>query len=259
MQNLKIAALQAHQAWENKRENLKHFELLLLNLEEDVDILFLPEMFHTGFTMNVEELGETMEESTGINWLRKIAEEKQCAVCTSLIVRELDYFYNRLVFITPDHKLFHYDKNQLFTLANEDDYFTPGSHNKIVEYKGWKINLQVCYDLRFPENVRNKVEEDGSFMYDALIYVANWPERRSHHWKTLLQARAIENQVYVAGCNRVGKDDNEITYSGDSMLVNPLGEVEATSNEEEILYSIWNWEKLSVTRDRLAFLKDRTR
>lgn len=259
MQNLKVAALQANQLWENKRGNLTHFDNLLLNLADDVDLLLLPEMFHTGFTMNVHEMGETMEESMGIEWLRKVAKEKNTAVCTSLIIKELDYYYNRLIFVTPDNKLFHYDKNQLFTLANEDEYFTPGGHSKIVDYKGWKINLQVCYDLRFPENVRNKVLEDESFNYDAIVYVANWPERRGHHWKTLLQARAIENQVYVAGCNRVGEDANEIRYSGDSMLVNALGEVEATSNQEEILYGTWNWESLSVTRERLAFLKDRTR
>lgn len=259
MQDLKVALVQAHQAWEDKRANLEHFENLLLNLDSDVDLLAFPEMFHTGFTMNVQEMGESMEESEGINWLRKVAKEKNTAVCASLIIKEHNYFYNRFIFITPDNKLFHYDKNQLFTLANEDDHFTPGHHQKIVDYKGWKLKLQVCYDLRFPENARNKVDEEHNFDFDALIYLANWPERRVTHWTSLLRARAIENQCYLLGCNRVGEDDNEIKYNGNSMIIDPLGEILANSEKEEILYATWNYEHLASNRERFAFLKDRTR
>ncbi len=255
MQNLSVTLVQTTQQWENKAGNLTHFDDLFAQLPE-TDLVLLPEMFHTGFSMNAEALAETMN-AVGIAWLQKMAKEKDTAIYTSLIIKEGDHFYNRGVFVHPDGNIDIYDKQKRFAMAGEDLVYSAGEKPTIVQWKGWNINLQICYDLRFPEIVRNSLNEDGSAAYDVILYVANWPERRALHWKSLLVARAIENQCYVAGLNRVGTDGNGLTYSGDSMVVDALGTVHGcTPSVEEIKTVELNYTDLMTVRQQLPFLKD---
>ena len=256
MQDLDVVLVQANQLWENKVGNLDNYSSLLKEVDT-CDLIILPEMFHTGFSMNVEELAEEMENSIGINWLKKIASQKKSAIYTSLIIKENNQFYNRGVFIYPDGQIEKYDKRKSFGLAGEDKYFTAGTEKKVIEYKGWKIQLQICYDLRFPEIARNKIESNLLPTYDVLLYVANWPEKRNLHWKTLLRARAIENQCYVIGVNRVGVDGKELNYSGDSIVVDALGNENGCAPSCENLLKIkLQKEDLDKIRRDLPFLKD---
>lgn len=256
MQDLRITIVQANQIWEDKQANLAHYESLITSIEP-TDILMFPEMFHTGFSMNVEALAETMENSLGINWLKSCAKTNNSAVYTSLIIEENNAFYNRGVFIEPSGKLSIYDKRKCFSLAHEDDFFTAGQNEIIVEYKSWKIQLQICYDLRFPEIVRNRMEENVP-AYDVILYVANWPKKRAEHWKALLKARAIENQCYVVGVNRVGMDGKGLEYSGDSSCYNALGKQEYTIDGiERVEQTTFSYKKLSEIRNSIPFLKDR--
>jgi omega-amidase len=255
MQDLKVSLVQTHQFWEDKQRNFEHFENILSGLEP-TDILIFPEMFHTGFTMNAKEMSEPMG-GEGIQWLTAQAKKWKTAVVASLIIEEDDHYFNRMVFIEPTGQIHTYNKRKLFTLAKEDKHYTKGSENTIVRYKGWNILLQVCYDLRFPEQCRNTVNSSGEPAYDLLIYVANWPNRRSLHWKTLLQARAIENQCYVAAVNRVGRDANELDYSGDSSIIDALGVFLSTEeNSETLLSCTLNFADLNDIRVKLPFLKD---
>lgn len=258
MQDLKVAIVQANQVWENKNANLAHFENLLESVnKKQVDLIILPEMFHTGFSMSSKMLAEEMENSLGLNWLSNIAFKKNAAVFTSLIIKEGDSYFNRGIFIYPDGKVITYDKRKLFSLANEDKFYTAGNKKVIIDFKGWKIQLQICYDLRFPEISRNDIDIQRNPHYDLLIYVANWPEKRKHHWKSLLLARAIENQCYVIGVNRVGTDGNGLNYSGDSCSIDPLGEeISCNSNTEQLLFVTISQETLSKVRQSLPFLKD---
>lgn len=256
MQNLKVTLIQTEQFWEDKTKNLRHFEQHLNTVPKDTSIVVLPEMFHTGFSMNSEELAETMNEE-GLNWLKKQAEKHGAAFVASIIIEENNKFYNRMVFVTPEAEVYSYDKRKLFGLGKEDQHYSPGTSNTIVNYKHWKILLQVCYDLRFPEISRNKIDEDGYPLYDAIIYVANWPKKRSSHWRALLQARAIENQCYVVAVNRVGTDANNLDYSGDSCVINPLGEILDHKQDVECVFSEELDRKLvDEVRENLPFLKD---
>lgn len=255
MQNLSVTLVQTTQQWENKAGNLIHFDNLFTQLPA-TDLVLLPEMFHTGFSMNAEALAETMN-ATGIAWLKKMAREKDTAIYTSLIIKEGGHFYNRGVFVQPDGNIEIYDKQKRFAMAGEDLVYSAGEKPTIVQWKGWNINLQICYDLRFPEIVRNSLNEGGSPAYDVILYVANWPERRALHWKSLLVARAIENQCFVAGLNRVGTDGNGLTYSGDSMVVDAQGTVHGcTPSVEEIKTVELNYTDLITVRQQLPFLKD---
>lgn len=255
MQDLKVTLIQVNQEWEDKEVNLTHFNNMFSEIDNPTDVIVLPEMFQTAFTMNVETMTETMD-GTSLSWLKQKSREKDAAIIASLIIEEDGNYYNRMVFVTPDLQVRHYDKRKLFTLAKEDKHYTAGKENTIVEYKGWKLLLQVCYDLRFPEVARNKVL-DGAYDYDAIVYVANWPEKRSLHWKVLLQARAIENQCYVIGVNRVGEDANALNYSGDSCLISPIGEIEQYHAYDEIIMSdMLEAEALEETRSKLPFLQD---
>jgi predicted amidohydrolase len=254
MQDLNIGLLQFDQSWENKTRNYQKIHSFLKDKKE-FDLLLLPEMFHTGFTMNVE-MSETMVNSQGINFLKELSKEKQCAIFTSLIIQEKGHFFNRGVFIQPDEQVIIYDKRKTFGLAGEDKIFDCGKSKIIVEYKGWKLNLQICYDLRFPELSGNRVD-NGVALYDASLFIANWPEKRSEHWKTLLKARAIENQSYVLACNRVGKDANKLSYSGDSCIIDALGSVLSSSTEEGLIVFKIKKEPLREIRKNLPFLKDK--
>lgn len=255
MQDLTVTLVQANQIWEDKQANLDHYSVLLAQIET-TDLVILPEMFHTGFSMNAEKLAETMEVSEGIDWLKNKSIELNAAFYTSLIIKEKDKYYNRGVFVHPEGKIETYDKRKSFGLAGEDEVYCAGTERKIVNYKNWNIQLQICYDLRFPEISRNHLVNETP-LYDLLIYVANWPEKRSLHWKSLLVARAIENQAYVVGVNRVGMDGKSLNYSGDSMMIDMLGSVnDCKKSIEELKHYKLNASVLKDSRDALPFLKD---
>ncbi|MBL4863182.1 MAG: nitrilase family protein [Crocinitomicaceae bacterium] len=256
MQDLKLTLVQADQIWEDKNANFKNYERLLTGIESD--LIILPEMFQTGFSMNTEHLSEAFSASESIAWLQQMAKKLNAAFYTSLMIKEGDNVFNRGVFVQPDGQVLHYDKRKTFSLAGEDKFIQRGNKETIVDYKNWKIQLQVCYDLRFPEIVRNRIESNQKPAYDLILYVANWPEKRALHWSSLLKARAIENQCYVVGVNRVGIDNNTFSYSGNSMIVNALGKCEElTPHKEHIKTVALNFEELNELRETLPFLIDR--
>lgn len=251
MENLKITVFQGYLFWEKIDQNLQNIELRLSNIRAKTDLIILPEMFNTGFTMNAAGLAEPMGGKT-MQWMHKIAKQYDCVLTGSLIITEGGKFYNRLIWMQPDGVCNYYDKRHLFTLGKEDDVYTPGTKRLIVELKGWKICPVICYDLRFPVWLRNT---DAA--YDLLIVVANWPERRALHWRTLLPARAVENQSYVVGVNRVGHDGNEIYHSGDSTCVDPNGNVIYYKRDEQDLYTFpIIGDEVVKTRRLMPFLKD---
>lgn len=225
------------------------------NISVKTEVVVLPEMFSTGFSMKPELLAETMDGET-VQWMKRTAAAKKIILTGSLIIKEGNNYYNRLIWMLPNGQYGVYDKRHRFAFAGEDNHYTAGTKRLIASVKGWKINLQVCYDLRFPVWARQQSQPEGP-EYDVLIYVANWPERRSLAWKTLLQARAIENQCYVIGVNRVGNDGNNIYHSGDSMIIDPMGEVLYTKKDEEDVFTIQLEKKqLDNVREKLPFLKD---
>lgn len=230
MDNLIITTIQTHLYWEDVAKNLAHFDAKINAINAKTDVVVLPEMFTTGFTMNPDVLAEE-HGGKGLQWMMQKSKEKNCVVVGSISVKENNKFYNRLYWTKPDGSYEFYDKRHLFHVGNEDQYYTAGNKKLVIEYKGWKICPLICYDLRFPVWSRNTKDNT----YDVLIYVANWPQVRSYPWKQLLIARAIENQVYVVGVNRIGEDDNSIIHSGDSAIINPRGELLNTpSNKDSI-------------------------
>lgn len=266
MSTLTISVIQTHLHWENKPANLQMLEEKIMSIAEKTELVVLPEMFSTGFSMRPEELAETMEGET-VQWMKRIAAQKKVILTGSVIIKEESAdgqvnYYNRLIWMLPNGQYGVYDKRHRFAYAGEDDHYTAGSKRLIASVKGWKINLLVCYDLRFPVWARQQTRNVSTSLsagpeYDVLVYVANWPERRIQAWKTLLQARAIENQCYVVGANRVGDDGNKIHYSGESMIIDPLGEVLYTKKDEEDIYTI-TLEKtqLDSVREKFPFWKD---
>ena len=258
MQDLTISLVQINQKWESKEHNFSKYEFFLNSIENS-QLIVLPEMFHTGFSMNVKNLAEEMNNSIGLKWLKKWSAKKNAAFYTSLIIRDGNDFYNRGVFVFPSGIIEYYDKRKSFGMADEHLFFTAGQKARIVEYLGWKINLQICYDLRFPLISLNSIGVDDAPNYDLMIYVANWPEKRSWHWKSLLVSRAIENQSFVIGVNRVGIDEKNLNYSGDSMMCDANGEIIiSNNNEEKVLTKTINIESLKQLRARLPFLKDQS-
>ncbi|ULQ55621.1 nitrilase family protein [Flavihumibacter rivuli] len=261
MSTLHITTIQTSLFWEDKSANLLMLEEKIRGVKEKMEVVVLPEMFSTGFSMQPAKLAETMDGPT-MSWMKRVAAENRIILTGSIIIREGDAFYNRLVWMLPNGTYGSYDKRHLFGFAGEDQHYAQGTKRFIASVKGWKINLQVCYDLRFPVWARqqqNSAEDEVSLLpeYDVLINVANWPERRSHAWRTLLTARAIENQCFVVGVNRVGKDGNDIYHSGDSMVLNPMGEViYHKAHEEEVHTVVLEKKELEETRARFPFLKD---
>lgn len=252
---LHITTVQTSLVWENKAANLQMLSEKINNIQEKTHIVVLPEMFSTGFSMKPETLAETME-GPSVEWMKKTAAAKRVILTGSLIIEEGGKFFNRLIWMLPNGQYGTYDKRHLFGYGGEDNHYTPGSKRLITSVNGWSINLQVCYDLRFPVWARQQ-QRDAAPEYDVLIYVANWPERRSHPWKTLLQARAIENQCYVVGVNRVGDDGNSIYHSGDTMVVSPLGEMlYHQCDREEVHTIVLDKERLLETRSKFPFLRD---
>lgn len=219
MKDLRITLIQTTLHWENKERNAALFEALCQKIiTGTTDIILLPEMFGTGFTMQAESNAVTMDSSL-VNWMKTTARKKKAVVCGSLIIKEKKHFYNRLIWMEPSGNYTCYDKRHLFSLAREERTYRAGKSKIIIDYKGWKICPLICYDLRFPVWSR-RTQKDN---FDVLLYVANWPERRNFAWKQLLIARAIENQCYVAGVNRIGKDGNGINHTGDSAVLDPYG------------------------------------
>lgn len=227
----------------------------IMGISVKTNLVILPEMFSTGFSMKPSDLAETMDGET-IGWMKRIASTKKIILTGSLIIKDNDQYFNRLIWMLPNGTLGFYDKRHLFAYAGEDQHYTAGSKRMITSVNGWKINLQICYDLRFPVWARQQSHHESP-EFDVLIYVANWPEKRSHAWKTLLTARAIENQSYVIGVNRVGKDGNQIHHSGDSMLIDPLGNILFTKSQEEVVHSFELLkDSLNETRNQFPFWKD---
>ncbi len=255
MSTLSITTIQSNLIWEDKEANLQLLQKKIDSIEEKTEIVVLPEMFSTGFSMRAKELAETMEGDT-VEWMRTVSNKNGIILTGSVIIKEEDKYLNRLIWMLPNGQYGYYDKRHLFAYAEEDQYYNSGNKRLIASVKGWKVNLLVCYDLRFPVWSRQKPEESIP-EYDVLIYVANWPERRSHAWKTLLCARAIENQCYVVGVNRVGDDAKNIHYSGNSLVIDPMGQVLYHMADEEDVNTITLFkEKLTEVRTKYPFLND---
>lgn len=248
---MKIALIQSNLVWEDPVQNRTNFELKISEIKAEVDLIVLPEMFATGFTMRAAEAFETMQGET-LQWLQKMAKQKNCAITGSLIIKENESFYNRLLFVFPTAEIEYYDKRHLFSLAGEHKVFTAGTEKKIIEYLGWKICLQICYDLRFPVFSRNTEN------YDLLLYVANWPTVRTIAWDSLLRARAIENLSYVVAVNRVGLDGHNNEHIGHSQVIDFLGNYILPPQEIEAVF-ILDLDKNSLleTREKLNFLNDK--
>ena len=250
MDNLNVTVVQTALHWEDTTANLKQFDQKLNGLNGKTDLIILPEMFTTGFSMQPEKLAETMEGSA-LQWLREKAAQLNAAITGSLIIKEQQQFYNRLIWMEPSGKLHTYDKRHLFTLAKEQDHYTAGSKRLVVEWKGWRIMPLICYDLRFPVWSRNNLD------YDLLIYVANFPHRRRKAWRSLLLARAIENQAYTIGVNRVGEDGNNMYHSGDSAIIDYAGEYyQELAHIEAVCTTTLSYSKQKTFRSKLQFLPD---
>jgi len=251
MNKLKVTVIQSDIVWENPEENIKRFkDQILSNLGSDLYIL--PEMFNTGFTDNTTDFAETIEGDT-ITAIKAISQESSAAICGSLIIKEGDKNYNSCIFVTPDGGLKIYNKRHLFSYGGEAEMFSKGQERVVVEYMGWRIILLICYDLRFPVWSRNTDD------YDLMIYVANWPSSRRNVHDILVKARAIENQAYLAACNRVGTDGKSIDYNGGSCLINFKGDVlcQATDAKMQLITSILDLDELRVFRKSFPALNDR--
>jgi omega-amidase len=222
---MNISVIQSDIVWEDKSRNFQNLTELISPLFNKTDIVILPEMFNTGFSMNPSQLSELQSGET-FGWMKSIADKGNLGVCGSYIVKENENFFNRWVFVSSESEKWHYDKRHLFSMGGEDRLFSAGKERLIFTYRGAKISPYICYDLRFPVWSRNRNE------FDLMIYSANWPESRKDVWNTLLKARAIENQCYVAGSNRTGTDGTGIKYSGESMIINPRGEIIASAGSE---------------------------
>lgn len=254
---MKIALFQVDLFWENPEKNRFSIEQKLENLHKDTDIVVLPEMFDTGFSMNPFLLAENRRENA-VLWLQEMAKKYDILICGSLIIAENGKYFNRFWAVSAEGIMAQYDKKHLFSMAQENLHYAAGNEKIIFEHKGWKIRPLICYDLRFPIWSRNHFDAVGNADYDLLLYVANWPERRVQHWEKLLQARAIENQAYTIGVNRVGIDGSGIVYTGSSMAIDFLGNVmcENKMGEEIILYTDLRKDDLNIYREKFPAWKD---
>lgn len=248
---MKVAIFQTKLAWENPETNRIFIEEYVTNETQSFDLLVLPEMFTSGFTMNPRKVAEKMNGQT-IQWLQSLAKRKKTAITGSLVIEENGNYFNRMVFVFPSGEVEYYDKRHLFTLAGEHQNYQAGNEKKIIHYLNYKLCLQICYDLRFPVFARNA--ED----YDVLLYVANWPKPRISAWDALLKARAIENMCYTVGVNRIGFDANELEYTGHSQIIDFYGNTMINCESEQgiFIYEL-DKEAMMTTRQKLNFLKDR--
>jgi predicted amidohydrolase len=254
MANLSITTVQTNLYWEDKAANLKMLEEKIGELNH-AEVVVLPEMFSTGFSMRPEVMAEPIDGNT-VTWMKNLASKKNFILTGSLIIEEKGLYFNRLIWMQPNGQFGYYDKRHLFAYAGEHEHYTSGRKRLIVQVKGWRILLLTCYDLRFPVWSRQKIT-DNKPEYDAIVYVANWPDRRSHAWKALLVARAIENQCYVIGVNRTGVDGNGIYHSGHTSVIDPLGETIYQVNDlEETMTHSLSYQNLQSIREKLPFWKD---
>lgn len=251
MKALFVTLIQSDISWENKAQNTAAFSEKIRGLPKSSQIVFLPEMFATGFSMN-PQLAESMDGEI-ISWLRREAQATGKILCGSVMIKEEAAIFNRLIWMLPNGEFHYYDKRHLFAFGGEDKVFSSGNKRLIVQVNGWKLCLLICYDLRFPVWCRQK-----SPLYDALIFIANWPAKRSDIWECLLKARAIENQSFVIGLNRIGKDGSGLNHSGDSQIINPLGKIvqEAPSNKQSIIHYELDPREIQTTREHFPFLND---
>ncbi|MDD7884564.1 amidohydrolase [Flavivirga sp. 57AJ16] len=249
---LKIALMQSDLVWENPKQNLENFSKKINDISEAVDLIVLPEMFTTGFTMNAKDVAEPMDGKT-VKWMQSMASKLKTAIVGSIVVVEENNYYNRLLFVEPSGVVQHYDKRHTFTLVGEDKIYTAGAEKLIIDYKGWKICPLICYDLRFPVWARNTQD------YDVLLYVANWPKPRVSAWDALLKARAIENMSYCLGVNRVGMDGVNSEYSGHSAAYDVLGNIITSiePGQEQTQLVILEKRHIKAYRNKLKFLDDR--
>tara|TARA_B100000768_G_scaffold179389_2_gene196974 strand:+ start:187 stop:981 length:795 start_codon:yes stop_codon:yes gene_type:complete len=252
---LHIVGIQSPIIWENPNANRMAFSERIENAmkeKNDIDLIVLPEVFTTGFSMNIDAI-DSWKSGKTLDWMRDLSKKYNVAITGSVAFRfEEGIARNRSVFVKPDGSFECYDKRHLFTFGNENAHYQGGEARKIVEFRGWRILLQICYDLRFPSFSRNSI----SNIYDVALYVANWPEVRRHPWRTLLQARAIENQCYVVGVNRTGSDPNNIAYRGDSLGVDPYGNILSDADQGEALTLVCNRVTLDGFRSKFPVLED---
>ncbi len=245
MRDLRVTIIQSMLHWEDAEANRRMFAERISGLHGATDLVVLPEMFTTGFSMNSDQLFESMDGPT-VSWMKEQAEQMEVAIYGSIIIKENGHYFNRGLFVFPDGRVTSYDKRHLFRMAKEHAHFSPGRERVIVEYRGWRILLQVCYDLRFPVFSRNRGD------HDLMLYVANWPEARRYPWSQLLLARAIENQSYVVGVNRVGMDGKGIHYTGDSVIIDMKGGLLAACEPatEQAVTSTLEHQELSLFREK---------
>lgn len=249
---LTFTLIQSELQWENTRENLQNFEQKIKNIVGKKEVVVLPEMFTTGFSINPSKIAETMDGKT-LHWMKKESREHKIILTGSLIIQENNTFFNRQIWMQPNELYGVYDKRHLFSMSGEDKEFSAGKKKFIAQVKGWKICTQICYDLRFP--VWNRQQKESPF--DVLMYIANWPTKRIYAWKTLLQARAIENQCFVVAVNRIGTDGNGHEYCGESCVINPMGEVILhLGNEENIQTITLNKNEILEAREKFPFGND---
>ena len=258
MNNLRISLVQGATRWHDPAGNRDYYGGLIAPLRGITDVVLLPETFTSGFSNDAIASAETMQGPT-VEWMRVQAARLGAAVCGSVQLREGDQVFNRLLWVTPDGAVSHYDKRHLFRYAREHERYAAGRDRLTVEWKGWRICPLVCYDLRFPVFSRNRfdVEREGGPDYDLLVYIANWPGVRAHAWKTLLRARAIENLCYVAGLNRVGSDGAGLQYAGDSAVIDFLGQpVSECAGEEVVATTTLQAAELAAHRERFPAMLD---
>jgi predicted amidohydrolase len=270
MSDLSITTIQTDLSWEDPAANLSMLEHKIRGINTHTEVVILPEMFSTGFSMRPEVFAEEMD-GPSVLWMKRLAREKNIILTGSLMIREVGTgsnegaaYFNRLIWMLPNGQYGYYDKRHCFGLAGEDRHYRSGNKRLIASVKGWRVNLLICYDLRFPIWSRQTPQQNNGGAvqpeFDLMVFVANWPERRVHAWRTLLQARAIENQCYVAGVNRVGKDGGEIYHSGDSLVAGPLGEILYHREHDEDVHTLTLSRKLlDETREKLPFWKDADR
>jgi predicted amidohydrolase len=251
MNDLNVGMIQTGLIWEDARANRDRFDQKLDQLPKDTHIAVLPEMFTTGFSMQPERLAEQNDGPT-VNWMKSRAARYDMLLMGSVIIREKSNYFNRMFVVFPDGTFQYFDKRHLFRMGEENKHYTAGNRRMVVSYKGWRILPLICYDLRFPVWSRNRGD------YDALVYVANWPQVRRHVWNTLLAARALENQCYVIGVNRIGEDGQGLSYSGDSMVLHPKGHsISQTQPKEESVERVTlSMEELERFRAKFPVGKD---
>ncbi len=249
MNDLKVVTIQTALEWENPQVNLQNFDLIIRAIRSEPDLIILPEMFNSGFSINPEKVGEDMD-GPSVTFLKKWADQTGAMVMGSLLIRSGGYVFNRLVAAGPKGEIYHYDKRHLFRLSEEFRLISQGRDRRVIRFRGWNILLQICYDLRFPVWSKNRYDA-GEYEYDLIVYVANWPASRSDVWHTLLKARAMENQSYVAGVNRIGTDGFGARHTGESMVLDPRGKAIAMAgmNEQVVTTAVLDRKDLQVFRD----------